>query len=304
MIIAAMKSSGVGDWWARKMAWASCGACRAPLAWAVLILMGLLFDGGLVVAQDLDSEAVAERPNIVIILADDLGWSDLGCMGSEIQTPRLDALANAGLRYEQFYNTGRCWPTRGALMSGFYAQPIRRDKLPGITSGGGGQRPAWARLLPAHLATVGYHSYHVGKWHIDSTPLATGFEHSYRLDDHGRFFSPRRHFEDDDRLPVPEADSGFYVTTEMANRAISMLNRHASEHGDDPFLLYLAFTAPHFPLHALPEDIAIYRDRYLEGWQRLREERFAKQRELGFQLPELSEVEAEIGPPYHFPESL
>lgn len=256
-------------------------------------------------AQDSSTTtAPAERPNVVLILADDLGWSDLGCMGSEIKTENLDRLAQQGLRYSQFYNTGRCWPTRGALLSGYYAQPIRRDALPGLRSGGQGQRPAWAILLPERLKAAGYHSYHVGKWHIDSTPLATGFEHSYRLDDHGRFFAPRNHFQDNEKLPTPDPDSGFYVTREKADQAIRMLNDHQTQHGEDPFFLYLAFTAPHFPLHALPEDIAIYRDSYLAGWQALRETRWAKQQELGFNVPELSAVEPEIGPPYAFPEAI
>ena len=87
------------------------------------------------------------RPNIVVILADDLGYSDLGCYGGEIETPNLDALAKAGLRFSQFYNTARCWPTRGALLTGYYAQQIRRDTVPGVPkSGGGGTRPAWAPL--------------------------------------------------------------------------------------------------------------------------------------------------------------
>src|SRR5689334_3418077 len=112
----------------------------------------------------------AERPNVVVILADDLGYSDLGCYGSEIETPNLDALANGGLRFTQFYNTARCWPTRAALLTGYYAQQVRRDTVPGVVSGGNGVRPVWARLLPDYLRPLGYRSYHSGKWHVDGMP--------------------------------------------------------------------------------------------------------------------------------------
>src|SRR5262245_36569648 len=96
------------------------------------------------------------RPNIVIILADDLGYSDVGCYGSEIQTPNLDALAKNGLRLTQFYNTARCWPTRGALLTGYYPQAIRRDTLSSVQSGSQGTRPKWAPLLPELLRPLGY----------------------------------------------------------------------------------------------------------------------------------------------------
>src|SRR5882757_4698585 len=121
----------------------------------------------------------APRPNILLILADDLGYSDLGCYGGEIRTPNLDALAKNGLRFTQFYNTARCWPTRGAIMTGYYAQQIRRDAGPGVRSGGQGTRPEWAKLLPELLKPLGYHSYHSGKWHIDRLPLQQAFERSY-----------------------------------------------------------------------------------------------------------------------------
>ena len=125
-----------------------------------------------------------ERPNILIVLADDLGFSDLGCYGGEIETPHLDRLAAGGVRFSQFYNTGRCWPTRGSLLTGFYAQQIRRDKLPGIKSGARGERPAWARLVPETLRTLGYRTYHSGKWHVDGMPLENGFDRSYYLRDY------------------------------------------------------------------------------------------------------------------------
>jgi len=145
--------------------------------------------------------AEPSRPNVVVILADDLGFSDLGCYGGEIQTPVLDGLAKNGLRFTQFYNTARCWPSRAALLTGYYAQQVRRDAMPGVKGGNQGTRPAWARLLPDMLKPLGFRSYHSGKWHVDGARLAGGFDRSYSLEDHNSFFAPQNHFEDDKKLP-------------------------------------------------------------------------------------------------------
>ena len=244
------------------------------------------------------------RPNVLIILADDLGFSDLGCYGGEIETPNLDALAKNGLRFTQFYNTARCWPTRGALLTGYYAQQIRRDTLPGIPSGGRGNRPTWARLLPEMLRPHAYRSYHSGKWHIDGKPIGCGFDHSYYLRDQGRFFNPKLHWEDDEKLPAVEPGSDFYGTTAIADHAVKCLKEHANEHNGKPFFHYLAFTAPHFPLHALPEDIVRNRDKYHLGWEVVRGERWERMQTEGMIDARLSPVEREVGPPYHFPDAL
>jgi len=250
------------------------------------------------------SSSAAERPNVMIILADDLGFSDLGCYGGEIETPHLDGLAENGLRFTQFYNTARCWPTRAALLTGYYAQQVRRDTVPGIRSGGRGRRPEWARLLPEMLKPAGYRSYHSGKWHVDGMPIANGFDRSYYLRDQGRFFNPRIHHEDDQKLPPIEPGTGYYATTAIADHAIRCLKEHAEKHADKPFFHYLAFTAPHFPLHALAEDIARYRERYRRGWDAVRAERWRRIQDLGIVASQLSAVEREVGPPYHFPEAL
>jgi arylsulfatase A-like enzyme len=244
------------------------------------------------------------RPNIVVILADDLGYSDLGCYGGEIQTPNLDGLAVGGLRFTQFCNTARCWPTRAALLTGYYAQQVRRDTVPGVPSGSRGARPGWARLLPELLRPAGYRSFHAGKWHVDGMPVAGGFDRSYYVEDLGRYFHPRVLFENDQPLPPVKPGSGYYVTTAIAEHAIQYLQEHARDHAERPFFLYLAFNAPHFPLHALPEDIARYRDRYRAGWEAIRAERWRRIQDLGIATGRLSEVERDIGPPYDFPDAL
>ena len=246
----------------------------------------------------------AEKPNVLVILADDLGFSDIGCYGSEIRTPHLDGLAKNGLRFTQFYNTARCWPTRAAILTGYYAQQVRRDVLPGVKSGGRGVRPKWAQLLPAMLKPLGYRSYHSGKWHLDGKPLQTGFDRSYYLRDQGRFFSPQVHFKDDKPLPPVKRGTGFYGTTAIANHVIECLTDHAKEHADQPFFQYLAFTAPHFPLHALPQDIARYADAYLKGWEAVRQERWKRMQKMGLVGGPLSAVERNVGPPYHFADAL
>ncbi len=257
-----------------------------------------------VAAQD------APKPNILLIMADDLGYSDLGCYGGEIETPNLDSIAASGLRFTQFYNTARCWPTRGALLTGYYAQQIRRDALPGVPSGGGnrGKRQDWAVLLPELLAPVGYRSYHTGKWHIDGMPLESGFDHSYYLKDQGRFFNPMRHHKDDVQLPPVPKGTDFYATSALADHVIEVLRDHAASHSEKPFFHYLAFAAPHFPLHALPEDIAIYDEIYQKGWDATRSARWQRQRKMKLldetAVPKLSRVERDLGPPYHFPEAL
>jgi arylsulfatase A-like enzyme len=233
--------------------------------------------------------AEASPPNLLIIVADDLGYSDLGCYGGEIETPNLDRLAANGLKFSQFYNTGRCWSSRAAILTGYYAQQVRRDALPKMpASGARGVRQGWARLLPDILKPLGYRSYHSGKWHVDGMPLKNGFDRSYSLDDHDRFFAPRQHTEDDKPLAPVDPTSGYYATTSIAEHSIKCLREHADKHQEKPFFQYLCFTAPHFPLHALPEDIAKYRTRYLAGWDVLRDQRFARQRELGLMTCDLS----------------
>src|SRR5213076_818118 len=175
------------------------------------------------------ADAQSTRPNVVVFLADDLGYSDLGCYGGDIQTPNLDALAKNGLRFTQFYNTARCWPTRGALLTGYYAQQIRRDSVPGVRSGGGGTRPAWAKLLPEMLKPLGYRSYHSGKWHVDGKVLDGGFDRSYSFNDHNRYFNPMEHTLDDQPLPPVKPDSGYYATTAIAQYAIDMLAGHHTQ---------------------------------------------------------------------------
>jgi arylsulfatase len=248
--------------------------------------------------------AGAERPNILIILADDMGFSDAGCYGGEVATPNLDRLAKDGLRFTQFYNTARCWPTRAAILTGYYPQQVRRDTVPGVPSGTRGARPEWARLLPEMLMPLGYRSYHSGKWHVDGKPLENGFDRSYHLEDCGRHFSPRVHFEDDRKLPPVEPGSEYYSTRAIADHAVAHLQEHAGKYPGKPFFQYLCFTAPHFPLHALPEDIARYHDRYSGGWDAVRQERRQRMIRMGLVKHDLPALEPEVGPPYHFPEAL
>jgi arylsulfatase len=247
-----------------------------------------------------------QPPNFLIILCDDLGYSDLGCYGSEINTPQLDAIANSGRRFAQFYNTARCWPTRGALLTGYYAQQIRRDTVPGVKSGGQGTRPKWAKLLPERISNLGYHSYHSGKWHVDGLPTQNGFEKSYSLQDHDRHFHPKNHTLDDKPLPPATSSDGYYSSNEIASRAIDQLRYHQENHQGKPFFSYVAFTAPHFPLHAPQEIVDKYKPIYQQGWDRIRQQRWNKLKQLGLarDLQRPSDIETDIGPPYHFPEAL
>lgn len=270
-----------------------CRILRMVLSWVLI--------GGLISAVSA-VERSNRVPNIVLILADDLGYSDPGCYGGEIATPNLDRLAASGIRFNQFYNTARCWPTRAALLTGYYAQQVRRDALPQGGGGGGNRnlRPGWARLLPELLRPAGYHSYHSGKWHIDGPVLPTGFERSLEVRNQGNFFTAAGNRLDDQPIRIEGDESGYYATTATVDHALECLQAHLGKYSDTPFFQYLAFIAPHFPLHALPEDIERYRDHYLAGWDRMREQRFSRQQSMGLLQTTLSDLEADVGPPYHF----
>ena len=243
------------------------------------------------------ADAPATQPNILIILADDLGFSDIGCYGSDIKTPNLDSLAKSGLRFTQFYNTARCWPSRGALLTGYYPQQIHMDPLrPPF--------PQWTRTLPQLLKPLGYRSYHSGKWHVHGTPKAVadaGFDHSYILNDFNRNFNPTDIVEDDQPLPPVAKDSGYYTSTAFADHAIRCLKEHAEKHTSQPFFSYLAFTVPHFPLQAPAADIARYRDHYLKGWDQVREERWRNLRNSGIVNCALAPLEPAFTPRYFAP---
>ncbi len=254
----------------------------------------------LLAAAVLAAGPAGKKPNVLVILADDLGFSDIGCYGSEIATPNLDGLAKSGLRFTQCYNTARCWPTRCALITGYYPQQTRSDPRQGLF-------PAWTRTLAHLLKPLGYRSYHSGKWHVNGAPKPVadgGFDRSYDLEDHDRNFYPKRHLENDVPLPPVAKESGYYTSTAFADHAIRCLKEHAEKHAAQPFFSYLAFTVPHFPLQAPAEDIARYRDRYLEGWEKVRAQRDQRQRDMGLLATPVSAVERQLGPPYPFPKDL
>lgn len=230
------------------------------------------------------------RPNMVFILADDMGYSDLGCYGAEvIQTPNLDRLAENGLRFTDFYNTGRCWPTRTSLLSGYYPHQVLSDPVDGIDYDRGSFTPVNTTWLPALLKQQGYRSYHSGKWHLfrrvpryqEMTMGEVGFNRSYRTQD-GRHLRPLVLIENGDTLPLPDPRSGYEASRAIIDHSIKYLEEHAREHPDAPFFSYIAFIAPHFPLQSLKADIAQYQGRFGMGWNELRALREENRKELGF----------------------
>ncbi len=219
--------------------------------------------------------APAKKPNLVVILADDMGYSDARCYGGEIDTPNLDRLAARGLRFTQAYSTARCGPSRSCILTGYYAQQTGADVMtPGNT-------PAWTRFAPERLKPLGYRNYHSGKWHIKFTTgkEGVGFDRSYTMLDENRFFTQSRHELDGQPLPKPGPD--YYSTTAIADYSVQFLKEHAREHAGDPFYLYLAFHCPHFPLQAPAEDIEHYKDKFAEGWDTARERKLQRMHRMG-----------------------
>ncbi|HBY59168.1 MAG TPA: arylsulfatase [Solibacterales bacterium] len=233
------------------------------------------------------SAAAPARPNVVVILADDMGFSDIGCYGGEIRTPHIDALSRTGVRFTQFYNTARCCPTRSSLLTGLYPHQTgvghmvdNPKPFPGYT----GDLNRKCRTIAEVLKTAGYRTMISGKWHVTPVtgsqhnwPLQRGFDEFFgTIHGAGSFFDPISLARGN--APM-RAESGFYYTDAITDHAVSSIENAAAAR--NPFFLYAAYTAPHWPLHALPEDIERYRGRYREGWDRLREDRHRRQIEMG-----------------------
>ena len=250
-----------------------------------------------------------ERPNFLVVMVDDMGFSDLGCYGGEVDTPHLDQLAANGLRFTQFYNTARCWPSRAALMTGRYPHEVGHAMMFGKDAPRAyrGTTREQGQFVSEVLGPMGYLCYHVGKWHLhnraipkpmpgkyaspqynDSWPLGRGFHHSYCMKSQNNFFNPNQVFDEDKLVKRPGANTAYYATDAFTNRTIRYLKDHATQHTEEPFFVYLAHTAPHFPLHALPEDIERHKQRYRKGWDKIRAERLARQKEMKLLDCELS----------------
>ena len=230
----------------------------------------------------------ASKPNIVVILADDMGFSDIGCYGSEIATPNIDSLARSGVRFTHFHNTARCCPSRSSLLSGLYAHQTgvghmvdNPKPFPGYT----GDLNRSCVTIAEVLKGAGYQTLMSGKWHVTPVteskhnwPLQRGFERYFGII-HGAasYFDPRT-LTRDNQTVQPEYP-GFYLTDAIGSNAAQYVESAAAK--AQPYFLYAAFTAPHWPLHAFAEDIERQRGRYKDGWDVLREERHRRMIQMG-----------------------
>ena len=252
----------------------------------VIVVIYLLVISSLIQAV----QGGAPRPNIILIMADDLGFSDLGCYGSEIATPNIDQLAASGLRFRQFYNNAKCGPSRASLLTGLYSQQTRE----GSDSRGN-------LNLAQTLKHAGYRTLMTGRGGgLAGPPLEYGFDRFYGLlDSCCNYFTPglqregepepgrkylgeQRAWGRDDQVfqPFTPNEADFYATDAFTNSALEYLDQFGSSK-DQPFFLYLPYSAPHFPIQARPEDIAKYRGRYQIGWDEVRKQRHQRQIELG-----------------------
>ncbi len=218
--------------------------------------------------------ADSPRPNIVLMMVDDLGFSDFGCYGSEIETPNIDALAADGLRFSQFYNTAKCHSSRVSLLTGLWCNQAGSEKLNhGVT-------------LAEVLGKAGYSTAMVGKWHLDKEPTDRGFEKYF-----GHLSGATNFFTGDDTFrlngkPWSEFGEDFYTTDANIDYAKRFLGESMEKNPDQPFFLYVAHNAPHYPLHVRQADYRKYEGRYDVGWDKIRERRRAKQIELGLIDPD------------------
>lgn len=241
---------------------------------------------------------MARRPNIVLILNDDMGYSDIGCYGGEIDTPNLDALARGGLRFSQFYNTARCSPSRASLLTGLHPHQTGIGVLT-YDMGSEGYAGNLSRdcvTIPEALKRGGYRSYMSGKWHVasslvkptDAWPMQRGFDAFFgTIIGAGSFYDPNTLTRgNEDASHEARSRPDWFYTDAISDQAADYVRRHAAEHADSPFFMYVAYTAPHWPLHAHDEDIAKYRGRFDAGWDALREERLRRLVDAGLLKPD------------------
>ncbi len=242
--------------------------------------------------------AADDSPNVLVILADDLGYSDVGFQGGEIDTPNLDRLADNGLVFSQFYNCARCGPTRASIITGLYSHQVGCYELEPV-------QPGNNIFLSELLAENGYRTYMSGKWHLGNTPdklpPARGFDHSYAYEGCcGAYWEPPLYvLESPDIEPIHYEEGAFHATDATTDYAVAFLRHHQEAAGDDPFFLYLAYQAPHFPLHAPKELIDKYVPIYEKGWDKIRDERWERLQKMGYfnqyvSLPSVSDM-----PPWH-----
>ncbi|MGI9471569.1 MAG: sulfatase-like hydrolase/transferase [Rubripirellula sp.] len=236
------------------------------------------------------SGALGRGPDIVLMMADDMGYSDLGCYGSEISTPNLDALANHGVRFTQFYNTSRCCPSRASLLTGMYSHQVGIGRMNTADRGPGyrGQLSTDTPTIAEVLGAAGYRTSMVGKWHLTmsktidqgpngSWPLQRGFDQWYgSMEGAKNYFRTKWLFDNEDE--VLQFKDDFFYTRAISDRAAAVIRDQPPEQS---LFSYVAFYAPHFPLQAPEETIAKYRGKYASGWRSIREARFQKQKELG-----------------------
>jgi arylsulfatase A-like enzyme len=237
-----------------------------------------------------DADKTVTQPNIILIMSDDMGYSDIGCYGSEINTPNLDGLASNGLRFTQFYNTARCCPTRASLISGLHPHQAGVGHM--MNDRG---TPAYQGKLNFNcvtiaevLKTAGYSTYMSGKWHVtpllpskenpdkSNWPLQRGFDKFFgTIHGAGSFFDPNS-LTSGNNFIAPEKD--FYYTDAISDTTVKFINEHDTE---NPFFIYVPYTAAHWPMQALPRDIVKYKGKYDKGWDEVRKARYSKMKEMG-----------------------